>query len=282
MIRRATVIWVGAAPGSEVETEFKNRDLVLKFQAYGDVATTLLAQSRGIVYRFSPSTLTPTRETFVRTWAQATDHGLSLYLMADNDTIQGHVDSLLVGVKCVCRRRTAPAAHEVAETMARHDPGPEYRDRLEIQLEGELAPLSATEALLLKRAFSDCCRVSLRRLTGGRSARVFAAYATFQDSRVGPRPLPFFVKYDEPDKVAEERRKYQEFAAHFIPFNLRPNLDMERCLIGSELGVLVGNLVERSESLWEVVRRGQAQSAIYSLFDCGANLIMSDFFKENG
>jgi hypothetical protein len=37
--------------------------------------------------------------------------------------------------------------------------------------------------------------------------------------------------------------------------------------MGLTHGILVGNFVEQSESLWDVAKRGSAQPVIYSLFD---------------
>jgi phosphotransferase family enzyme len=268
MMPRNKVLWFGTAPQPEVITEFLNRELALEFVTQGNVDSHTLAQCRGVVYRFSPLTLTATRELFIGTWASATCHGLRLYLLSDNDTIQYHISEIVSVVKTELHRRTAPVpAHEIPEMMARYDPGPGYNNQVQIQFEGEHHILNPEEEVLLRRAFHDCKHVFLRPLTGGLSARVFCAYATFQDSIAGPRPLPFFVKIDERTKIIREKTNYELYARHFIPFNLRPNLDYRRCIMASELGVLVGNFVDRSESLWDVVRRGQAQTAIHSLFE---------------
>jgi hypothetical protein len=268
MIGRTKVLWVGEAPESQIVLEFRNRNLSVEAVGDGGVSAITFAQSCGIVYRFSSSTLTATRKFFAQTISAASDHGLYVYLLADDDTIQSHISGFIGDYKIELRRRTAPvAAHELPEAIARHEPGPGYNDALEIKLDDGTQALTPEETVLLKRAFGDCIRISLRPLVGGLSANVFVAYAIFRDSLVGPRPLPFFVKIDDRLKIAKERSNYQLYASHFIPFNLRPNLDLLRCIEASKSGVLVGNFVDRSESLWDVVRRGQGQAAIHSLFE---------------
>lgn len=97
--------------------------------------------------------------------------------------------------------------------------------------------------------------------------KVFTVHAVFRDSRAGPRPLPFFAKVDVRDKIRQEMENYENYVSHFIPFNLRPNLDRSRCLIGRTLGLMVGNFVERAEPLIVVARRNHAQTPLYNLFD---------------
>jgi hypothetical protein len=162
------------------------------------------------------------------------------------------------------RYRTSPLEpFEIPNVMLRHNPG--WSCNSDAEIIGET--VSPEAKILLRRAFSDCLNVRLVSLTGGRSANVFMAYATFRDSVVGPRPLPFFVKIDEREKVAKECHHYNLYAEHFIPYHLRPFLHYDRCMIGAEVGILVGTFVEKSESLWDVARRGLAQQAIRSLFD---------------
>lgn len=268
MIGRTKVLWVGEAPEPQMVLEFQNRNLLVEAVGDASVSPVRFAQSCGIVYRFSSSTLTSTRKLFAETSAAASDHGLCVYLLADDDTIQSHISVVLADNKMELRRRTAPvAAHELPEAIARHEPGPAYNDSLEIKLDDVTRALTPEEIVLLKRSFGDCIRISLRPLVGGRSANVFVAYAVFRDSLVGPRPLPFFVKIDDRLTIANERSNYGLYASHFIPFNLRPNLDLLRCIEASRSGILVGNFVDRSESLWDVVCRGQGQAAIHSLFE---------------
>jgi len=126
--------------------------------------------------------------------------------------------------------------------------------------------LSDEELILLKRAFSDCSSVKLVKQTTG-SAKVFCAFANLLNSRVGPIPLPFFVKFDGAQQIVRELKNYQECTTLHVPFNQRPNLDYDRCLIGPTTGVIAGNFIEQSESLQEVVDRGAGRAPLHSLFE---------------
>jgi hypothetical protein len=79
-------------------------------------------------------------------------------------------------------------------------------------------------------------------------------------------PLPFFAKFDKYSKVKRELDNYRDHTTLFIPFNQRPNVDPKRCFLGAERGLIVGNFVEESEPLGELVERGTARAAIHSLF----------------
>lgn len=46
----------------------------------------------------------------------------------------------------------------------------------------------------------------------------------------------------------------------------RPNLQPDRCLVGTEFGILVGSFVTKSESLWSLITQGRARGSIDSLF----------------
>lgn len=269
MIKRNIVLWFGCRPEEDVVREFRNRDLNVLYPSE-EGFDALLPDSRGVVYRFSPDNIGRIRKLLLQSIMPAIDHGLLIYVVADNDSIQEHVSEVMgkVAIDPGVIRRTAPTiAHEIAERMARYDPGPGCNAALKIDLADDHEPLSLPDQTLLRRAFHDCKEVLIKGLSGGRSANVFSVYATLQETIVGPRPLPFFAKLDSRDKILRERQKYEQYATHFIPFNLRPNLDYGRCIIGSERGVLVGNFVERSESLWDVARRGQAQQAIHCLYN---------------
>jgi hypothetical protein len=263
---RPKVLWAGERPDRSVEVEFKNRDLLVEF-IESPPSLSLLAASRGVVYRFGRSSLTTVRNFFRETVAAVADHGLAVYMLADDDVVQGHIDGAIGDISGKVRRRTAPIpVHEIAEFMARHDPGRAYDERLQITHDPN-RQLTPTQSVLLKRAFSDCAAIRLRSLDGGLSANVFEASATFRDSQVGPRPLTMFVKFDKTRKIAAEKSNYSSYASHFIPFHLRPNIDFTRCIEGSELGILAGNFVDHSESLWDVARRGHARQALHCLFE---------------
>ncbi|HSI28258.1 MAG: phosphotransferase [Methylophilus sp.] len=128
-------------------------------------------------------------------------------------------------------------------------------------------PLDAEVELLLKRAFSDFKEIHLKPLRPGFSARnVFCIHVTSHILDVG-RSTPFFAKVDEREKILKEMTNYKDHVLSAIPFNLRPNVDDRRSILGAKVGLLVGNFVENSDSLWSALKNGQGRSVIYSLFD---------------
>lgn len=155
-------------------------------------------------------------------------------------------------------------ASGLPELFARHNPGPSANLALQI---GGMPTGSAEDEVLVRRAFTDCQKLVLRPMETG-TARVFQAFATLSDSRAGPFPLPFFLKLDRYPKAAKELTNYQDCTALFVPFDARPNVDLKRCMLAATRGIIVGNWVDRSESLADVVARTSSNCpAIESLFN---------------
>lgn len=260
---RKSVLWVGTAPTPQTSVEFKNRDLIV--QTCDEQAVLKgLPLSRAIVFHFDGQHEKEFRSGLSEFGTRALDHGLLVISLADSDREFLAMDEILKSMRLsfTPEKKLVGSSHEVAERVARHDAGPSERP---VEVLG--APVHGQTRLFLCRAFNDCRSITIKRLTEGRSAKVFSVYALFRDSRVGPRPLPFFAKVDRKGKILNEWSKYQNPVGHFIPFQARPDLEPERCFVGSTRGILVGNFVEHSESLWDVARRGAAQPVIYSLFD---------------
>jgi hypothetical protein len=260
---RRKVLWLGSPPDAAVAAEFEKRQLILDRCNDSTVASEFRV-STAMVLRFDeadPKLFTSRLNSVV---VPAFNHGLHITAWADNDGAFLAMNELLKNGPCSAEiiKKVKPAPHEVTELIARHDPGAGEAD---VEITGERVPDETR--LLLRRAFSDCVSLKICSLSGGRSANVFSVHAHFRDSRVGPRPLPFFAKVDKRNKILHEWHNYQNIVGHFIPFHSRPNLEPNRCLVGALQGILVGNFVEQSESLWEVAKRGSAQPVIYSLFD---------------
>lgn len=273
-VQRSLVLWLGPAPDDNVRRELRHRDLQVEVVAAGD-ACERLRFARALVAVFDPAAPDAAIAVLRALAASALDHGLQLWALAPDDAALAHLAEGWTRLKHYARTRVtlraAPPPHEIPERIARWDPGPAEAPALAIEWESEADGSAQTEdpraALLFRRAFHDCRSIAVQRLDGGRSARVFRVHAVLDNSLVGPRPLPFFAKFDAPHKILRERENYALYVAGFVPFNLRPNLDERRCLVGATRGLLVGNFVERSESLWEVARRGTGQAALHSLFE---------------
>jgi hypothetical protein len=261
---RSRVIWKGKDRWAT--TEFSRRGLSVEnasSKAFDDMATV-----RALAIHQEDGDPKLTEQLLRSEGADLLNHGVSIFGIANNDLAAGALRQAAVsaGFADSVYIRTDPPDHEIAEKIARLQPGPPANRSLEI-IGPASTTLSDTMKLFFQRSFFDCSSISVEPLSEGRSASVFSIHARFKDSVVGPRPLPFFAKIDSRDKIESEKFNYQYYAEHFIPFDLRPNLDPRRCLSGKDAGILVGNFVEKSESLMAAARRGHAQTALFSLFD---------------
>ena len=153
----------------------------------------------------------------------------------------------------------------LAEELARHNPGPPRGSPI-IDQPGIVEPIDSDSENLLKRAFHDAERITIRRLSGGRTAK--EAFCVFTNLlRTGPQPMPFFVKIDSASKIEKETWNYRELAEPYIPFHLRPSLNSARCVSSLKTSALVCNFVENAVSLREALRSGQGYGTIFSLFE---------------
>ncbi|OIQ80712.1 hypothetical protein GALL_375260 [mine drainage metagenome] len=161
----------------------------------------------------------------------------------------------------------------IANSIHKHPQGRAPNRQLKIDIEPENgkkpATLSPTREILLQRAFGDCEKVHLKRLSGGLSgAAVFIAYPTLKTAYIhGRQPLPYFVKIDDRGKVLKEYKNYRERVDPHIPFHLGPHLIDDRCFLGASEGMIVGDYVEESESLVDCAKAGRAGPAIACLFN---------------
>ena len=159
-------------------------------------------------------------------------------------------------------------AWAIAETLVRYNPGPPLKTPFIDTSEMSEPPLEAEYKNLLKRAFHDAERISLKRLAGGKIAKeAFCVYVNLANAQYGPQPMPFFVKLGEAWKIEDEKNNYREVAEPFIPFHLRPSLNSERSVANLTTAALVCNFVESAVSLRDALRAGQGQGSIFSLFE---------------
>ena len=168
---------------------------------------------------------------------------------------------------------------DAAEKIARHDPGPpegpiiplpdgEERKMSIESINPVEINLSAEDELILKRAFWDCDRLFLTRLSGGRaSMSVYKVQAWLAEGNARPRPLPFFLKIDDPVAVKKEMECYRDHVEHYLPFNLRPQIAEKRCVRTRQKRALVGTFVDYAVDLRTALRSGQAINLLFSLFE---------------
>jgi hypothetical protein len=263
LARGQAILWFGGGLSAEIGAEYDNRGLAAVTASAPPTRTELIG-ARGAVFMIDHDNAEALGPLLQSVAIELADHGLLLCIGLADDQLLTSLDWLDQFDERWVLRRVAPAGHEFAEALARRDPGPAENDKLDIRYRANIEPLSAEDARLVRRALADCGSVVLDELGGGLSkARVFRADATADHSDVSWMQ-PLFIKLDRAHKIGAEAAKYRE-AASFIPFGLRPNLESET--YGARRGALVGNLVEKSESLWDVARRGQADAAIVNLYN---------------
>lgn len=273
MSDRGKILWLGASPTAQHHTEHANRSLTLCEVDSDKLQHEVLdlVHARGLVLCAMPPKV-PAVMQILSCVVHAINHGLHvMVLLADPlalEFVQESLEKLLpIGpARDRVRYRIGASAHEVAEAFARHDPGPPVNRALKITKPPGFE-LTEQQAFLLQRAFSDCSSIALTPLPGGRSALTLLVQATLANSMAGPHPLPFFAKLDRAAQIVTERDCYERYADSHIAWNLRPNLQPARCLVGSDLGILVGSFVSRSESLWSLIMQGRAGGAIKALFE---------------
>lgn len=261
-ISRRAILWFGEPPGVAVSHELATRDLLL-VRSGSAPGPHELASSRGAVFSFAEgdSDLGP---LLGATLPALLDNGLKVCIQAASDRVQGQVSAFLGGLGQDLLRRTAPRPHELAQALAAYDPGPPARTCFVPSYASNVEHLAPEDALLLGRALHDTGDVVVDDLGGGLSkARVLVVRTTYGNSS-GSWAQPFFAKIDAKENILREAENYAG-AAPFVPFGLLPNI--ERVVLGHTRGLLLGNLVSASEPLWEVARRGQADQAIFNLFN---------------
>lgn len=265
-MRRSQLLWFGDAPPNEVDGRCEDRDLrLVPFSGAGSMAH-VWSNAQGAIISVPRSCAGDLFQVISREHlCHALWHGVQVFVLAhleDEPALRLQLTALPYGKLIrLWEKGMALSAPKIASQRSN---GAAWSAAVSIEGDADLCP---EDHVLLRRAFGDCTRVKLVELGGGRSARVYGGYAQLRDSRVGPRPLPFFVKLDRYPKIEREIRHYRECTTLFIPFNQRPNIDENRCALGAERGIIVGNFIENSESLSALVGRGTAWGAINSLFD---------------
>ena len=230
--------------------------------------------AKAVVVACSPNGLGLLRECCAKIFPIAEDHGLALATIVQSDEEFLQAEAIQREYKEIAGSKVfvLSALANAAEYIVRHRVGPSPADlKIEpptIKLGEEIITLDEHEILLLRRAFYDCDRIHLEPLGGGKmSMKVFRVQAWMKQSEVGPLPLPFFVKFATPLEVAVEKGNYRQFAEHYIPFNLRPNIDRRRCVKTRSKAALVGNFVDDAVPLRDALQIAYGIGSIFSLFE---------------
>ncbi len=234
---------------------------LLQFRDYFDSGLVALALDSGtqVLFRLA------THSNVTRAWAedQLASYHLPLGVPAANATPPPpNIEILDVGV----------AWADVGNDLLRNpaDPPASPRSALTLTIEdrhGKPVELRERQEILFRRAFHDCVTVHLRPMDdeGNSGAQVYRVFAKRMVTGK-PRSISFFAKLGKRTVIVKEYHNYQQFVESVVPFHLGPSLQSQRCLLGARCGLIVGDLVEESESLAACVRSGRATSAISCLF----------------
>jgi len=282
MASRNKVFWIGRPPQEALTREFRCRDIELDTETFSRLslesveAERLISQELGAVLVHDRAKLSRTI-SFLR---QAIDapvrhSGARVCVVAEESSEINKILSKFVGksgqpefqrehdVRFVILNTRGYS--DFARYFSTPDPGSAPNFDLSIN---PASFFSRSETTLLQRSFSDCESVVIRRLVDqGFSARVYLAYPRFGLDVQRARSLPFLVKFDKTKDIERELNYYETYVNHYVPFNLRPNLDRSRCFLSGDLGILVANYVDRAVPLLEAVDKGTGPNAIHCLFE---------------
>ncbi len=117
--------------------------------------------------------------------------------------------------------------------------------------------------VLVQRAFNGFDRIVLTEQSGGKTSETYRVDA----AKGALRPLPFLMKIGKRGKVAEEYDNFVTNVSDYVPFSSRPDLVRERCLLGSQSGILVAHFIEDSEPLDSLVLRVPSPRLLHSVFE---------------
>jgi hypothetical protein len=125
--------------------------------------------------------------------------------------------------------------------------------------------LNREENVLLRRAFPKAEQLHVETLTPGASgSKVLIVHEKRLEQSIAHWAQPRLVKFGQRDKL-EQEVGHMRAIAPFVPFELRPNLDIY--VDGYALAVFVADFVEKSESMLAAARAGRGEAAISNLFN---------------
>lgn len=271
-LKRDIVLNIGGA--SVDAAAFAERDLKLLPKA-ADVAESAFDTARAVIVAIAPGNIPDMKRSFEGILARAEDHGLAQIILVSSPTDRAQVTAIRSESYAHYKAQIIETGEEIkaAEFIARHKIGEPAKHGfplkgVEIEPAEIVANFDPEDILLLERAFFDCRKIYLHRQFGGVAALgVYRADAWREEHIVGPCPMPYFIKIASRDDINEERRNYKAYVDHYIPFHLRPNLDVKRCVSGHSKAILVGNFVDDAVPLRKVLKTGGAAGVLFSLFE---------------
>jgi hypothetical protein len=130
---------------------------------------------------------------------------------------------------------------------------------------GKFEKLTEDETLLLQRAFPRAGELRIYRIAKGLTdSRVFLVYEKRRQNSIAFWAQPKLVKVGLRKWILAEVEAMREIS-HFIPFDLRPNL--QTSVKGLRKALYVADFVDKSESLVQAAHNNRAEAALSNLFN---------------
>ena len=274
---RSSVLWLGGPPPRKLQGECLRRGMELVPVSAMEISQ---AAPWARVFLLQVPSADPTFEEWgARVAAEALTHGLRVLLVADwaeTDEPTAHDLEVVSPYFEAAKRfkalegfsdpRRVEAMYqswgEIAEVIARYDPGPSANSDLRIH--GAGFDESDESLVLLRRACHDLSGIAVGPLAGGRSGASVWLVAPGRDDLLR-RALPFVVKVQPREKMVLEQSNYMIVSNAIAP-RLHAPLCEERCVEGYRLGLIVYDLVDRANALIDELPHRPGQ-LIASLFE---------------
>lgn len=268
--QRRNVIWVGPLPEG-AESEFNKRDLRLeRVASSSEVLPAVASGTRAVLVVFTPSI----RESLAPLYYPILDSGALLSVVLPDEGTS-RTDRAVSSEAVATLKKAEPgrvktlngwAIHEVAQACASHDPGRDGNPSLAIEKLDASLVTTASHELLLKRAFSDFERISIRRLQGSYAPDPNVWYVEAFDK--GTRPYePFAVKVGNRRNINEEIESTLNFVSERVPFPHSAPLRLERCVEGATERLCVSMFVSRAVRFDNYLDAGSPGLSVTAIFD---------------
>lgn len=269
---RDVIFWYGEPPLPGTEKKIAERGYRIIKNPGGDALNNyLLGQTRAVIFDHGDGTSNAPAGGYLHL-PIFVDHGAPVLVVASNKAtwagirqqyIIPHSETFLWD-KVLKFMPNWAGVHFDNLVGPAPDPGWHH---CEVILREGAEKLVPDEQLLVCRAFQKAEQVHLREIPRGFSgSRVFMAYEKRRDNEtsIAHWAQPRLVKIGVRKKIEREIGAMLAVSP-FIPFDLRPNLDVH--VLGFRNGVIVADFIERSESLLETSRDGRAEAALSNLFN---------------
>lgn len=278
-VTRFNVLWIGVEPDPSLHRELIVRDHTFKHWKYDEFiaddkkVTKEICEAKAVFFLHNEEKPLRTIEFISCVGSLPVSYSgvLPYIFVKDPNSIPAILGNL--GVKDIIARQPIPfidiSARPdyslFAQKLACYKAG--MAPKLDLDILGDTSLLDEVDRVLLKRSFSDCSSITVRGMPPGFSAKVITVFAEFGLQGQTMHSVPFIAKFDKKDDVEIELNNYKDYVNHFVPFNLRPGVDLSRCFYDQECGVIVANYVDRSTTLLDAITRGAGPAALHSLFE---------------